>query len=318
MAEKIDIIDIIVANPAGNTTVLVLTPVPVERYQEIAHALLAIDFKADYSEAFADGEAFGEDIYRKEIKAEQVGFCLQETVGGLPAMNMSGLEFCGNAARAFAWLKANEADPHLKKISVMISGCDRPLMAEIDTESKTSKIQMPLPKIGWVYDKGILIYMDGISHLVVKDMEPTLETFNGIKAKFYPEDPSGRTDQDVPTAATQSNMDFVGNFPAFGVMFLDTKTRTMTPVVYVHDINTTYFEGSCASGTTAASFAAAMDLPDGIHKMTFRQPAGTLYSEVTKVSGEITEIKLSGRIEFSDVITVDLRQKPGAADRSAQ
>ena len=45
-------IDIIVANPAGNTTIFVLTPVPVEEYGEITESLLKIDFGKDFGVRF--------------------------------------------------------------------------------------------------------------------------------------------------------------------------------------------------------------------------------------------------------------------------
>ena len=300
MAEKIDVI---IANPAGNTTVFVLTPVPLDRYQDVTGKLLDIDFKTGFGGAFAEG-TFQEDIYKDEIKGEQLGFILPDTADGLPAMNMSGLEFCGNASRSFAFYKATTMDPVPEEITVSVSGCDHPLNAKVDVPGKDSKIQMPLPKLAATYTAqqlgladrypdmadGILVDMDGIFHLVLKDVKASPEIFDEIKAQFYPGERGGA----------------LANFPAFGVMFYDTRTQILTPVVYVHDVATTFFEGSCASGTTATSFAASLDMPDGLHKMTFQQPAGTLYTEVKKESGQITGVELNGLIELSDVITVEI------------
>ena len=304
-------IDLIVCNPAGNTTILVLSPAPISCYQEITDAVLDINFKDGYGIQFTEGN------YDKEIKGEQVAFMLPDADDGtgrmLPAMNMCGLEFCGNASRSFAYYRAFNANPPLKEITVKVSGCDYPLVAEIDSANKDAKIQMPLPheaarftaeQLGLAdrypdMTEAILVDMDGISHLVLKDVEPSPELFEELKGLFYPA--SMKVD-----GASETDGALIGDFPAMGVMFIDTKTDIMTPVVYVHDVDTTYFEGSCASGTTAASFVLAMDLPDGTHKLTFRQPAGTLYTEVQKESGQIKEIKLNGLVELSDIITVEI------------
>jgi len=295
MPEKIDII---VANPAGNTTILVLTDVPVSRYQEITDKVLDIDFKNGYGIEFTEGN------YDKEIKGEQVGFVLARSREGCPAMNMSGLEFCGNATRAFAFYEATRSNPPLDEITVSISGCERPLKAEIDVKNKDSRAQMPIPdrwtelsakdlEIDDLYPdmaNGILVEMDGISHLVLRGVKATPELFEHVRKKIY---------------ATQSYMYGDGPLPALGVMFLD-KDDSLTPVVYVHEVATTYFEGSCASGTTATATVLSREMKDGTCKLIFKEPAGTLYADVTKESGEILDIKLGGLIEISDVITVEI------------
>ncbi|MDO4870469.1 MAG: hypothetical protein Q4A65_09340 [Bacillota bacterium] len=284
----LDKLDIIVANPAGNTTIFILSPVPVSEYQKYADFVLDIDFKHGYNINFTEGN------YDKEIKGEQVGFIVSDNT-----MNMSGLEFCGNASRAFAYYEATKALPAKKEIDVNVSGCSHPLHAWIDADNQDAKIQMPLPvksirlsseQLGVAEEcpelgSSVLVDLDGISHLVLKNVPAEEQLFNKIKDAVY------AIDEDIP---------------ALGVMFIDEATDTMTPVVYVKDVNTTYFEGSCASGTSAAAFVKSMDLPDGIHKMTFKEPAGTLYTEITKESGEVTEIRLNGLVELSDVITLDL------------
>ena len=74
-------IDYLVADPSGNTTILVLTPVPKEEHSALAAKLLALP----------------------GIEAEQVGYVTREA--GKPLrVDMMGGEFCGNASRsAAAW-----------------------------------------------------------------------------------------------------------------------------------------------------------------------------------------------------------------------
>ncbi|MGN0702447.1 MAG: hypothetical protein ACI4KL_04630 [Lentihominibacter sp.] len=291
-------IDLIVANPAGNTTIIVLTPVPVEEYQEITDKLLQIDFGRDFGVRFTCPDS-------DSVMGEQVGFVLPEAEDGIPAINMSGLEFCGNASRAFAYYQASllgngEAlADGTKTVEIRTSGCSHPLTARIDAKAGTAEIQMPLPvditKFSGeeleLTDENpdlidcFLIDMDGISHLILDNITATPEKFNKIREYVYAK---------------------TGDMDAFGVMFIDRTTDYVTPVVYVRDVNTTYFEGSCASGTAAAAFVRGMEKYDGEYSFTFRQPAGTLFTTIKKESGQIAEISLSGLLELSDVISLEL------------
>lgn len=291
MREKINVI---IANPAGNGTILVLTPVARERYAEVAGKLLEIDFRNCESASgsgspFAPG-TFSEEVYRKEIKGEQVGFVQEdqrdlETGERIVGIEMSGMEFCGNAFRAFAFWKAMGVQPFLTEVKGRMSGTDGILTAKIDPKRGEAGVSMPLPVSVTPCQgepaEGILVDLGGIAHLVLKDREPSAELFESIRKQF-------------------------DRFPAFGVMFLDAKGEAMTPVVYVRDTGTTYFEGSCASGTTAAALVRTMDRPDGTYRYSFRQPAGTLDAQVTKEAGQIRQVWLSGPVEVSDIIELEI------------
>ena len=278
-------IDLVVLNPAGNTTILVLSPTDRSDYAEVANKLLEMDF--------------GEQCpWADSVKGEQVAYALDDPAP-LPAMEMCGLEFCGNASRAFAYYRVaacgdgREVDGQ-KELQVSVSGCRHPLKATVDVAGAQSRIEMPLPveiKTVDTAPAGVdgeypLIDLDGITHMVMVGVEPSAERFDRIKKFIYEE--------------VSPEME------AFGVMFINEDTGLMSPVVYVRDVDTTYFEGSCASGTTAASVAKAIGEADGTYSYRFRQPAGTLSTEVTKAGGKITGITLGGLMEMSDVIHVEI------------
>ncbi|MBR6503822.1 MAG: hypothetical protein IKT15_02475 [Firmicutes bacterium] len=287
MAEKIQLI---VANPAGNTTILVLSPVDRERYAEVAGKLLQIDFKRikaahGGSLPFFPG-TFTEEVYRQEIRGEQVGFVLEdrtdpETGEKTAAVEMAGMEFCGNAFRAFACWKAQGFRPPLREVRGKMSGCEGILTAAIDAEGKNAEVTMPLPVSVSRHGEGVLVDLGGIAHLVLPDAEPSAERFEALRKEF-------------------------NRFSAFGAMFMDGENGFMTPVVYVRDAGTMYFEGSCASGTTAAAVVETLEKPDGTYRYSYRQPAGTLEARVVKESGRIREIRLGGPVELSQVIEVEI------------
>ena len=91
-----------------------------------------------------------------------------------------------------------------------------------------------------------------------------------------------------------------------GVMFCDSHARTLTPVVYVKDVDTTYFEGSCGSGSTACAAAFSLGRPDGTYTYTFPQPAGTIASTVVKQNGRIEKVFIEGTVQLSEPMEIEV------------
>ncbi len=283
-------LDIIVFDPAGNTTIMVLTPVSRSQYAETAKKLLEIDFGPQCS-------------WRDVAYGEQVAFIVEEKnqdISEAPIMEMCGLEFCGNASRSYAYYRAlflgegDDCGDGKKTITVRVSGCSDLLTATVDPKKHDSVIQMPLPVDLKMIDTspvGIegtypLVVFDGISHIIIPGVEPEEEKFDRIKQFIYSE--------------VDPEMD------AFGVMFMNEEKDLMSPVVYVRDVDTTYFEGSCGSGTAAAAVAKSASENDGTFEYIFRQPDGTLNASVKKNGGKVSEIGLGGIIEMTEILQVEV------------
>lgn len=271
--DKTQYISIILANPAGNITIFVLTPVEQEQYADITTKLLAIE----------------------ELKGEQVGYiknlCSEKEIH--ERMEMGGLEFCGNASRSFALFLAKQKGIQGEvSFKINVSGTPELIDAYVDTVHNTAKISMPLPLSVETLscenlphiDGSTFIQFDGILHVILVDVEVSLDTFNFIKDLLI-----ARTDP-----------------VAIGVMFYDTKKDFMTPVVYVKDLNSTYFEGSCASGTTALCVALSKQYEDGIYAYTVKQPEGTLYASIEKRNGKIKNIYIDGPVSFGEIFSVKI------------
>ena len=245
-------VDYFVANPAGNITIFVVSPAERSEYQEIAKRLLAID----------------------ELHGEQVGFIKEGN-----RMEMCGLEFCGNASRSFAlWYAQTRSGIDGKgKVTVDVSGADAPIDVEIDTRTSYTKIEMPMPKqvlnwreVGSDGIDGILVDLGGIMHLVLWNVTVSEDLFNKYKNEI--------------------NEKY--NPPAMGVMFVNKETLEMTPVVYVRDVDTTYFEGSCGSGSVATAVALSLEKAPGAHSFELTQPAGKIVASVVK--GAETSASVAG------------------------
>lgn len=291
-------IKIITANPAGNITIFVLDKFPREAYSSIAGQLLAME----------------------EFHAEQVAF-----ITGEDSFEMCGLEFCGNASRTFALMTAkNRSIQGNAMIEISASGCSKRLSVEVNTENNYTKITMPMPvsvqklevpghlfqhdchpetsgqalphdnhpeKSGQALPHDCcLVDFEGISHVVICDTPATKENFNRIKefiSKKY------------------------GEAPATGVMFYDTAEKKLVPVVYVKDVDTTYFEGSCGSGSTAAAIAFSQDETDGTFSFTLSQPAGTLTATAKKENGQLKAVYIEGPVSYSQPFEVQIEVNDG-------
>lgn len=254
-------INIIPADPAGNKTIFVTTPVERNNYQAVATYLLSLD----------------------EYEAEQVAFILPDG-----SMEMCGLEFCGNASRTYGLIRARELGADGSgSIFINVSGCDHPLNVEFNTETNWTKIDMPRPLSIREYNGDILVDLGGIIHLVTTSKKADPNTFQRLKNRLMKEfDP-----------------------PALGVMFYDPGTAELTPVVYVADVDSTYFEGSCASGSVAVACAMTRDMESGESAFVLKQPKGTLTAAIKKRQNQIDSVSIEGSVVIGDTVTFPLPEE---------
>lgn len=291
-------IRIIVADPAGNITIFVKDPFDRTQYQQVAKQLLE----------------------NEDLKGEQVAFILDTPQCGRAEgkMEMCGLEFCGNGSRSFGLIRARDMGIKGKgSVNVDVSGCDEILTVEVDTDTNYTKVKMPCPVGMSKIDLCALQIDDGDNTESNKSniKETPLVDFGGILHVIL---------RGIP--ATKENFDAVKDYitekfnpPALGVMFCDSKTERdgeslifpITPVVYVKDVDTTYFEGSCGSGTTACAAAFGLEKGEGIHHFVFPQPAGTI--EATAViarggaeKGYVEKVYIEGKVELSEEKLVEI------------
>ena len=146
---------IIMADPAGNRTAIVRTPVPADQRAQIAAKLLQI----------------------KDLRAEQVGFETSPVMGGAGRLDMMGGEFCGNAARSYGYLlwkeKQEAQDKAAGNILMEISGSPHPLCVFCDPAQGSSYAEMPVPTAIEYSPEGYpLVVSEGITHMILEDMEP--------------------------------------------------------------------------------------------------------------------------------------------------
>ncbi|MBL7574450.1 Diaminopimelate epimerase [Peptoniphilus asaccharolyticus DSM 20463] len=202
------------ANPAGNITGYVITPV-----------------YPGYRRAYA------KEIIKRDPSVEQVGFISPSYDGAPLRMDMMGGEFCGNATRAYGLYSASfyESEGDVL-IEVYVSGVEGPTNVIVNQQEKTAYVKVEKPERiidVKVDDKEFkAVVLSGIVHLIAKDVEEDSEFVE--KALKVLKD-------EVETEA-------------YGVIFLDTDKKEIIPYVNVPSAETLVREGSCASGSISATY----------------------------------------------------------------
>ncbi len=254
-------ITLVRADPAGNITALVTTPIAPQDYATVSAYILQHGI----------------------VQAQQVGFVTAPRVGGAVRLEMMGGEFCGNALRSTGlyWAQ-NQSMQGTCSIEVEISGAHWPLTVTVDPVTGFSSAQMPIPKLMEEHvfygRRYIPVILEGIVHLICDIPPQEIEAL----------------DRTMLEACERFRRD------ACGVIFFDAKSKSMTPVVYVAKTSSIVYEGSCASGTTALAAVLAYHAADGVHTYPIRQPGGEITALVRKSGGRLTDISIGGIVHISE------------------
>lgn len=291
-------LNFIKTNPSGNTTILVDSAVPEAEQSTIANRLLASD----------------------SVQAEQVGFLTipDTSTDYTIAMRMMGGEFCGNATRSAAvytvfsgLLPPNEEGVYFP--TVLCSGVAHPIpctVKETDHEATYwAEAQMPGPQSIQTHTVPFLsdelnyteVVYEGITHFIIKYKDLPIGG-NGAPLSLH-----------TVYAIIKDDL-FAGEAAAYGIMFYNELQKTLTPVVYVKATKSTYWEQSCASGSSAVAAAHAwtkygdIAMNDGRAgkriaeptTLTLSQPGGPLHMRI--VPTEIgCQYFLSGLINIAAI-----------------
>jgi diaminopimelate epimerase len=260
-------IEIIIADPAKNITIFVLSP--VEDRAETAKRILA----------------------DRSLGAEQVGFVIPpKSPEDLWRLEMMGGEFCGNAARSFGlWAARNAGLSGPAEVPIGISGLASPLGTRVHAEKGIAEVAIPGPYRQEVLDfqgQTLRAYrFDGITH-VIAPIPPDEKTFFGIKKEFEKK---------------------FGQDKALGVMFYDQSKGFMVPGVYVYGTNSLIFESSCGSGSGALGIWLSEDLPAGEASWNIAQPGGCIETRVLKKQGLVREVFIGGRVTLSEPMRIGVK-----------
>ncbi len=261
------------ANPSGNTTIFVLSPVEPALHSAVAAKLLQPDC----------------------VGGEQVGYLTMPTAEGQPIrVDMMGGEFCGNASRSAAAYALLLSGKDSGTYTISCSGCDTLLTAQAAKLADglyDASIEMPLPEsveavlvdVGGMPSRFFRVALPGIVHFV--HFVGTLE----------------EADRQVFWNAVYDYAKDDG-LEAFGLVLFAPAHLRMIPAVYVTATDTLYWEQSCGSGSAAVAAALACMGKKNV-SCTINQPGGAI-SIAADVAGEekmLQRFGSGGPVAFSAV-----------------
>lgn len=258
------------ADPAGNATLFVLTPVDRALRADAAGKLIAA---------------------LPEMKVEQVGFASAPLMGGAARLEMAGGEFCGNAARAWGMWTAAGRVPRPERVRIEVSGCSHPIAVDVDWAEGTARTEMPLPlEVRPVPEfGGTLVHLGGIAHLVIRGTAPSREFFRRAEPAF-----GGLAGLEAYGVIFLERLDEAAG------------EERLTPLVKVPSVGTLFQEGSCGSGSLAAAVAESAEVRDGEFRRRYVQPAGALIASVVRRSGEVQGAFIEGPVSLDEPVEVEL------------
>ncbi|HVY67821.1 MAG TPA: M15 family metallopeptidase [Patescibacteria group bacterium] len=176
----------------------------------------------------------------KDPVIEQFGF-----LEGIAHFEMSGGEFCGNAARAAAWLiyRRTGRSRGVFTISGFIGQVRYNVLSANRVSCSFLGLTIPVRQVVMSSGlRGVLADMDGIVHVL-------LDQGAGFNA-----DPAAYR---AAHAAVRAELK-LNDRPAVGVIWQQRKGRAVQihPVVWVRDIDSFFYESACGSGTLAVLAAS--------------------------------------------------------------
>jgi len=211
---------LVIARPSGNVTAIVF----------------------DEDVARDDMREIGAGVQRDNPDVEQVLFVQKH--GDMIHGQMAGGEFCGNAARALGYVLA---DGEEGSQTFTMSGLSQPVTVDVKADYAKLKIRTSLEhqQIDLGNAPVPIVHLEGISHAILLPEHPLFHLL-----KKY----ASRADRWKTVMNVLDDLN-LNDRPACGLIFVDgvNSSISITPYVYVRNIETLYAETACASGSIAVT-----------------------------------------------------------------
>lgn len=254
-------LDFVKISPTQNMTILIETDVAPDKRVDAASAIMAYD----------------------SVAAEQVGFITRPHGDARSRLDMAGGEFCLNATASLAayemWRGAEGGEMMIESSGMRaplrcgtsrISRHDFRVTVDLPGPDKVESVALP---IGGETRDLCAVHLPGITHII----------FPGTLA------------HDEAEACAQRWVKMF-DADAIGVMILDERTMSVTPLVCVESSGTLVWERGCGSGASAVgAYVARSARADA--SVDLRFPGGILRASATYSSG-VTSLAVEGVVSI--------------------
>ncbi len=267
-------VDFLRADPSGNNTILVLSPVSEALKAAVCEKLMTLH----------------------NSWAEQLGFV--SSSGEYDAvLEMSGGEFCGNASLSLSSYITELRGLDCGEVTLKVSGVSNPVRSFIQKKDSyyLGRIEMPAPEELHPYEielfgairEGFLLRFPGICHII-------------LDSAYY----------DSEKTAESEFIDFLDKkarelkTEALGLIFFDSENTSILPLVFVRDVRTLFLEKSCASGT--AALATYLAFKNGSFSGDVFQEGGVLRAEASFSDGVLKSLYIENKIRLFEKESLEL------------
>lgn len=255
-------------NPSGNMTVLVHSSHDRSEYGYIAEQMMQTS----------------------HICCEQVGFIESESCDRDRPFHlvMSGNEFCGNATISFMhYLKSN----HLineqavvdQSLQVQVSGCSELVTCKIH-DNDCYEVMMPQPRS------------------VIQEQLRLCDTSITVTKIIYESYLHFVVPVDCVTRSLQKEVEkFVretewqSEFKTIGIMLFNKCSQTLSPLIYIPELQSAIWENSCGSGTASIGIFKSYSETSDCDSLVVHQPGGDIIV-TTKLDGKSYITTITGTV----------------------
>jgi diaminopimelate epimerase len=226
-------------------------------------------------------------ILEGDATLEQVGFLKQQD--NLFRLEMMGMEFCGNASRAFGCYLYHSGLVSSNEFNISSSGNSNLLKVNVRKESEHkyySGVEIPfnknydtfIEKRDWNGVMVSVVFLEGITHILIDE---NLLPFAENKAK------------EILQALG------FGGYGAVGVIWY--RNENIKPVVWVKGTDTCYYENACGSGSIA--FGLFLSQKSAKESFTIGQKNGeTIEILISKTGDSVANASICGSTEIGKII----------------
>lgn len=252
---------VVVAYPSGNTTAVVFDQLQDKNLQDLNSQIIAT-------------------WQRQQPDQPQVEQCCFIATPTNPLavarVEMFGGEFCGNATRSAIWAITNGEDT---EGFIEVSGTNQ--LLSFSVRHKTVTVNTPLSEgvLTKEVAEGILVTLDGITHLVVMLAEQ--------KAK---------SPRELLIELLASNRYGLRDLPSVGISYYDPQSRRATFCVWVNTVDTIFDETACGSGTSAIGIVLAREAGKSIKKQIIQPSGESIITQATYEDGKIIASTIAGTV----------------------
>jgi diaminopimelate epimerase len=242
--------------PSGNTTAVLFNQNPTMNLQQLNNLIMKV----------------WSDNAPTQPKIEQCCFVTSpKNPSAVARVEMFGGEFCGNATRSVLSLITKDRDC---QGLIEVSGANR--LLEFTTKNRIIEVEMPLSsktKVTESIREGTLVHLNGITQLVVTDLE---------KQK-------NDSPREMLIRLLRDNVYDLINQPAVGISYYNIVTSLAKFCVWVRNIDTMFDETACSSGTCAIGVTlATINKKNTI--IIVKQPSGETIKTTTLYDTKINKV----------------------------